>query len=462
MNIAFPSENITPERPDDIPQSEYAQRRARLLAQIEPNSVVILAGNSEKVRNKNILYPFRQDHDFYYLTGFCEPDAVAILRPNSEQPYILFNQPNDEFQEVWFAARTGQEKAVSEYAADAAYDIAELETRLPKLLGNRQHIYLSDELGRFQHRIFDWLNNQRKNVKFDQPKIFKSLHSILPFIHNARRIKSDAEIQQIRHATQVSSHAHRHLMQICKPGLSEQLLSAEFYNEVSKFGCNDVGYPSIVAAGNNACCLHYSENKDYVKDGELLLVDAGGDFNYYTADITRTYPVNGKFTGQQRDLYQLVLASLDAAIATVRPDANWNTIYPTAMKVLAQGLLDLNILSGSLDQVLEEKTYEAFTLHKTGHWLGLDVHDVGAYQSNVESPESWVKLQPNMVFTIEPGLYFSRNNEAIPQRWQGMGVRIEDDILVTNNGHENLSDLAPRSADEIETVMATNFEHLGQ
>ncbi|TDF34490.1 M24 family metallopeptidase [Alteromonadaceae bacterium M269] len=428
----------------------YQQRREWLLSQIEEDSVVILVGNTEKVRNKNILYPFRQDHDFYYLTGFAEPDAVAVLRPGSDQPFVLFNQPNDEYQEVWFAARSGQKGAVEKFGADKAYDIAKLEQQLPALLGLRKHVYLSDELGLYQHRLFDWLHSQRKQAKFDQPKIFRTLHSVLPYIQNKRRIKTTEELSLLKHAVNASVDAHKHVMSICKPGMTEQQITAEFFNRAASHGCSDVGYPTISAAGNNACCLHYSENRDALREGELLLLDAGGDYNYYTADITRTFPINGTFTSSQRDIYQLVLNSLDAAIETVKPGASWNSMYPMAMKVLAEGLIDLDILKCSLDEALETKVYEQFTLHKTGHWLGMDVHDVGAY---LDESGDWVSLQPNMVFTIEPGLYFPMHCQQVDEKWRGMGVRIEDDILVTETGYENLSAAAPRTIADIESVM---------
>jgi Xaa-Pro aminopeptidase len=434
--------------------SVYQQRREELLAQLPSDSVVILIGNTEKVRNKNINYPFRQDHDFYYLTGFEEPEAVAVLRPNSDAPYILFNQPKDEFQETWFAARSGQQGAVEIHGADQAFDIANFEQILPDLLESRAHIYLSDELGLYQHKVSDWLNSQRKAAKFDEQKVFRSLHSVLPLIQNRRRIKDASELALLRQALRASNTGHQHLMSICKPGITEQEMAAEFYNQISKFGCQDVGYPTILAAGNNACCLHYDINRGTLQDGELVLVDAGGDYKYYTADITRTYPVNGKFTAEQKDVYQIVLEALDTAIATVKPGASWNSMYPAAMKVLAQGLIDLKILTQPLDQVMEQELYKPLTLHKTGHWMGMDVHDVGTYR---HADGSWVDLQQDMVFTIEPGLYFPKGMKGVDERWHGMGVRVEDDILVTADGCENLSAEVPRTVADIEDFMATKM-----
>ncbi len=430
---------------------DYKNRRDDLLNQIEPDSAVILVGNTEKVRNKNITYNFRQDNDFYYLTGFAEPDAVAILRPNSEQPFVLFNQAKDEAAEVSFGSRCGQEMAAELYGSDAAYDIAELEDRLPELLGLRQHIYLSDELGRFESRIFYWLNQQRRSVKFDETKIWRTLHSALPFIHEKRIIKDDAEITRIRQAVKASVDGHKTVMKLAKAGVNEQQLAGAFFGKVSEYGCQDVGYPTILASGNNACCLHYTENNDDLEDGQILLIDAGGDYQYYTADITRSFPVNGTFNEPQKAIYNIVLDALDNAIAQVKPGNPWNELYQAAMATLSQGLIDLGILNCSFDEAMSKELYKPYSVHKTGHWLGLDVHDVGRYQDS----DQWKVFQPNMVFTIEPGLYFSAHDKTVAPEYRGMGIRIEDDILVTANGHENLSAGAPRTVADIEQWMSS-------
>lgn len=429
----------------------YQQRRELLLQELEQDSAVILVGNTEKVRNKNITYNFRQDNDFYYLTGFSEPDAVALLRPNSEQPFVLFNLPKDEAAEVSFGHRCGQKMAGELVGCDAAYDIAELEERLPALLEQRQHIYLSDELGRFSHRIFDWLHQQRRSAKFDEAKIFRSLHSVLPFIHERRIVKDESELERIRKAVNASVAGHKTVMKVAADGINEQQLTGAFFGKVSEFGCQDVGYPTIMASGNNAICLHYTENNDDLQDGQILLIDAGGDYQYYTADITRSFPVNGKFSDTQKAVYEVVLAALDNAIALVKPGAPWNKLYETAMSTLAQGLIDLGILQCSHQEAMEKELYKRYSVHKTGHWLGLDVHDVGRYKNGHE----WKKLEPNMVFTIEPGLYFEANDESVAPEFRGMGIRIEDDILVTQDGHENLSAGAPRTIEDIEAWMAS-------
>lgn len=429
----------------------FRQRRNFLIETLDSDSVVVLVGNKEQTRNKNINFRFRQDHDFYYFTGFAQPDAVAVIRPGHEHPFVMFVQPKDEFQEVWFAQRSGVDGAIAEYDADIAYGIEQLDDVLPTLFENRTQIYWSDELGRFNDQVFEWLNRQRRSAKFDEVKHFRHLKNVLPITQNMRRVKDEHEVSLIRRAVEASVEGHKHLMRLCRPGISEQQMAAAFYNKISEFGCDDVGYPTILAGGNNACCLHYDINTDILSDNELVLVDAGGEFQYYTADITRTYPVNGRFTAQQKDLYSLVLSSLDCAIEGLKPGVAWNEIYPKAMAVLTQGLIDLGILKQSFDQAWETKSYAPFTLHKTGHFMGLDVHDVGSYR---DKKGDWIKLEPNMVFTVEPGLYFPKGCQSVDEKWHGMGVRVEDDLLITQQGFENLSKSAPRSVEEIEVIMS--------
>lgn len=438
----------------------YKLRREILLSRLESDAIVILIGNTEKVRNRDIRYLFRQDHDFFYLTGFEEPNAIAVLRPNSDAPFILFNQPKDPYQETWFAKRAGQEGAIKDYGADDAFDIAEFDKRIRDLIGYRKQIYFADEFGLYRDKVLDWMSAQRKSVKFDQRKSYPSLHSILPKIHNQRVVKDEIEIRKLRKAAEASVAGHQHLMSLCQPGISEQQMAAEFFNVISQYGCQDVGYPTILAGGDNACCLHYDINREVLKDGELVLVDAGGDYQYYTADITRTYPVNGKFNSEQKALYNIVLAALDAAIAEVKPGVSWNKMYPAAIRVLCAGLIDLGIIKGPLERALKEESYLPFTLHKTGHWLGMDVHDVGSYRqldTNGDEQDAWTELQPNMVFTLEPGLYFPLGMEEVEPKWQGIGIRIEDDILVTQNGYENLTAGVPRTVAEIEEFMASGM-----
>lgn len=432
-------------------------RRTTLFNTLPDNSFVILSGYQQKVRSKNIKYHFRQDNDFLYLTGFNEPDAVAILYSDNNADrgyrYTVLCRPKDEAQEVSFGERAGITGAISLYGADDAFDIAELEQVVLSKLNKHTNLFISDELNRFATQITGWLNHQRRNSGFDIIKQYRTLTPLAKYLHPMRVIKSEDEIAQIKAAVAASTAGHLSVMQACKPGINEGLLSATFNFAISKYGCTEVAYPNIVAAGNNACCLHYEDSCCDLVDGQILLIDAGGELAHYASDITRSYPVNGKFSNAQKAIYQLVLSALDAAIAKVAPDAAWNTLYETCMEVMAKGLLELGLLSGTIEEVMHTESYKRFTVHKTGHWLGMDVHDVGPYHD--ENGE-WRKLEPGMVFTIEPGIYIPLSATDVPAEYRGMGIRIEDDILVTLHGHENLSVHIPRTVDEIETVMSAN------
>ncbi|MEC4728792.1 aminopeptidase P N-terminal domain-containing protein [Shewanella sp. D64] len=432
----------------------YQSRRAALFNTLPKSSVVILSGYQQKVRSKNIKYHFRQDNDFLYLTGFNEPDAVAILcsdkNTDTGYRYTLLCRPKNEALEVSFGERAGLTGAISQYGADDSFDIAELEKVVLAKIDQHTHFFISDECDRFNTQITGWLNNQRRNSSFDTIKQYRSLTPLAKYLHPMRVIKSDEEIAQIKAAVVASTAGHISVMQACKAGVNEALLSATFNFTISQFGCTEVAYPNIVAAGNNACCLHYEENCSDIVDGQILLIDAGGELAHYASDITRSYPVNGKFTNSQKAIYQLVLNALDAAIANVAPGTAWNTLYETCMKVMARGLLELGLLSGTLEEVMAAESYKRFTVHKTGHWLGMDVHDVGPYHD--ENGE-WRKLEPGMVFTIEPGIYIPLSATDVPVEYRGMGIRIEDDILVTQHGHDNLSVHIPRTIDEIEKTM---------
>lgn len=427
------------------------QRRTELLEQLPNNSLVILAGYQQKVRSKNINYHFRQDNDFLYLTGFNEPDAIAILVKHEVSEYLLFCRPKDPAQEVSFGARAGVEGAVEHYGADKAYSIAQFEQTLLPLLQSITTLYISDELGRFSSSLVRWTNIQRLTAPFDTPKHFTSITPLAKVLHAKRVVKSQAEITKIRNAVAASTPGHKAVMQACHPGINERELSSLFDFTIAKYGCNDVAYPNIVAGGNNACCLHYEENCNELQDGQMLLIDAGGEYEHYASDITRTYPVNGKFSPEQKAIYQLVLNALDQAIAKVQPGAIWISLYDTCMQVMAKGLKELGLLSGSIEDIMTTESYKRFTVHKTGHWLGMDVHDVGPYH---DDKGNWRTLEPGMVFTIEPGIYIPEDALDVPEGYRGMGIRVEDDILVTDNGFENLSANVPRTIDDIERIMS--------
>ena len=428
----------------------YQQRRQLLSQQLDQNSVAIIVGNKEQIRNLNIKFPFKQDNDFYYLTGFNEPDCVAVIRPGHVQPYVIFARDLDQEMEVRFGFRAGLKGLKTNHQVDESYPIEQFESLIVELFEQRTNIFISDNHGVYQANLYHWLSASARDAKFDSIKAHRSIHQLSPLLTQMRVIKDHHEIALIKHAVDASVAGHIATMQASRVGINEGQLSATFNRTISDFGCNEVGYPNIVACGDNAICLHYEDNNSDCDDNKLLLADMGGEYQHYTADITRTFPINGKFTPPQATIYNLVLKSLDAAIAQVKPGAHWNSLYETAMAVLAQGLLDLGILRGSFEQVMADESYLAFTVHKTGHWMGLHVHDVGAYH---DQDGAWVKLTPKMVFTIEPGIYIPSDCLAVEPQWRGIAVRIEDDILVTDTGYQNLSIKAPRTINDIEQIM---------
>ncbi len=428
----------------------FAERRAWLAEQLDENSVVIVIGNVAKTRSKNIKYHFRADNDLYYLTGFAEPNTLAVIRPHHTEPFVLFSRPNDAAAETSFGARAGIDGAKNYFGADQAFDINDIEQHITGLLGDRTKVYYLDEQDIYSDRILSWINHQKRSTGFDIYKQHRQLLPLAPIIHNNRVIKSDEEVALIKKAVAASVSAHKKVMQVATVGMNEFHIEATFNREIAEFGCRDVSYPSIVACGNNACCLHYEDNNCELEDGKLLLIDAGAEYNFYCSDITRTWPINGKFSVEQAQLYQVVLSAIDSAIALVKPGLSWNLIHQTCIEQMAKGLLELGILSGSFEQVITDETHKQFTVHKTGHWLGMDVHDVGSYHQN---DNAWKILQANMVFTIEPGIYIPEDCTLVDEKWRGLGIRIEDDILVTQTGAENLSVAVPRTIEEIELWM---------
>ncbi|MCG9723569.1 aminopeptidase P family protein [Shewanella sp. Isolate7] len=430
----------------------HSIRRQRLMDKLPDDSFVILVGYQQKVRSKNIKYHFRQDNDFLYLTGFNEPDAVALLYrgPQGEIIYTLLCRPSDPQLEVSFGARAGITGAIEKFGATQAFDIAELDTVMASSLTHQRQVFISDELGRFNHKLIDWCNAQRHASGFDTPKCYRSITPLAKYLHPLRVIKDESEQAAIRAAVNASVDGHKAVMKACRAGINEAQLAATFNYAIAALGANEVAYPNIVAAGNNACCLHYEENCCQTKSGQMLLIDAGAELNHYAADITRSYPVDGKFTQAQGAIYQLVLDALDAAIAKVTPGTPWNELYETCMQVMARGLIELGLLQGSYEEIMASESYKRFTVHKTGHWLGMDVHDVGPYH---DENGQWRQLEAGMIFTIEPGIYIPESATDVPEAYRGMGIRIEDDILVTADGHENLSKQVPRSIAEIEAFM---------
>lgn len=431
-------------------QGEFEQRRHWLMQQIGDGNIAVIASASRKIRNKDVHFPFRQESDFYYLTGFPEDQAVAVFIPGREQgEYIIFCREFDPEKALWEGAHAGLEGAIDTFAADDAFAIDHLDAILPGMLENKDVVYYP--MGRdrdLDHRLLEWTNEIRNQSRtgVSAPVEFISLEHLL---HEMRLLKSPAEIQLMRDAAEVSAKAHIRAMKACKNCTSEMQIEAELLHEFISHGLRNTAYPSIVAGGHNACVLHYTENNARLRQGDLLLIDAGVECDYYAADITRTFPVSGRFSQPQKQLYQLVLDAQLAAIEQIRPGIPWDHVHETAIEVLTAGLVDLGILAGDITELIANQTYKQFYMHRIGHWLGMDVHDVGEYKIEGE----WRLLEPSMVLTIEPGLYIPVDCQTVDQQWRGIGIRIEDDLLVTEDGYEVLSAGVPKSVAEIEALM---------
>ncbi|MCX7071384.1 MAG: Xaa-Pro aminopeptidase [Gammaproteobacteria bacterium] len=429
--------------------AEYAARRARLLAAIGPDSVAIVPSAREVIRNRDAHYRFRQDSDFLYLTGFNEPDAMLVLAPGrSEGAFLLFVRPRDPAREIWDGRRAGPEGAVSRYGADQAFVIGDFEQQLQSLLAGRNRLfYTLGEHPEWDGRIAAVVREIREVSRRGAaaPTDIVALESTL---HEQRLIKTEAELALLRHACQVTAGAHVRAMRSTRPGGWEWAVAAEIHHEFERHGM-ECGYGSIVGGGENACILHYKENESQLNDGDLLLIDAGGEYQGYTADITRTFPVNGRYSGAQREVYEVVLAAQLAAIAELTSGNASSRPHEVATKVLTEGMVALGLLTGDVDSLIAEGRHRQFYMHGTGHWLGLDVHDVGRYKiDGVARP-----FQPGMVMTVEPGLYIAPGSEGVDPRFHGIGIRIEDDVLVTSGAPEVLTAGVPKAVADIEALM---------
>lgn len=433
-----------------ISAAEFARRRKQLMRMSTDDAILILAAAPERVRSNDTHYPYRQDSDFWYLSGFPEPEAVLVLVPGRKHgETLLFCRERDPEREGWDGPRAGQEGAVEQFGMDDAYPIEDLDEILPGLLEGRSRVYY--HFGRdaeFDLKLIGWVNRVREQVRHgaQPPHEFLELGHLL---HELRLFKSKDELKLMQRAADISVEAHQRAMHASRAGIHEYELQAEVERV---FRANDAcpAYNSIVGAGNNACVLHYRANSARAADGELVLIDAGAEFRGYAADITRTFPVNGRFSKQQRALHDLVGAAQAAALAQARPGVAYEAGHAAAVETLTEGLLKLGLLKGKLEKNIAGGQYKRFYRHKTGHWLGLDVHDVGEYRLAGESR----LLEPGMVFTIEPGLYVAPDDASVDAKWRGIGIRIEDDVLVTAEGNRVLTDRLARSADEIEALMA--------
>lgn len=432
-----------------ITQQEFQTRRKTLAEQLPPDSVAIIPAAHELLRNGDAHYRFRQDSNFYYLTGFNEPDALLVIISGKEHQSILFNRSRNPAEEQWTGKRLGQDGAIKELKMNAAFPIGSVDNELPKLLAGKTTVYYAlgrnPELEKYVMQSLIALKAQmRRGVR--APEVLCDLE---PLLGEMRLFKSDAEIDLMRKAARISVDAHKRAMRLCQNLEAEHQLEAELIYEFSRHGCRSVAYDPIVGGGENACILHYTENNQPLKRGDLVLIDAGGEYGNYAADITRTFPVNGTFSEEQKSIYELVLKAQQAGIAAIKPGLAWNSVQQIMVRILTAGLCELGLLKGDLDQLITNEAYKPFYMHNSGHWLGLDVHDSGSYKINGE----WRPLEPGMVLTVEPGLYISSNMHGVEQRWWGIGVRIEDDVLVTQTAHEVLTAALPVDVADIEALM---------
>jgi Xaa-Pro aminopeptidase len=443
-----------------VDPAPFRARRDRLLAQMHARGggVALLATAPEQMRSRDSDHPYRHDSYFYYLTGFTEPEALLVLLAagDGSARSLLFCRPKDETREIWDGYRHGPEAACAAFGFDAAFALGELDAQLPDLLADQPALFaplsLRTPADEPLARALATLHGRaRSGVRSPSTR-----HDLLPLLDEMRLVKDATEIDTMRRAGRIAGDAHARAMRACRPGLREYHLEAELLHAFRSAGAQAPAYNAVVAAGANACVLHYRAGNAELRDGELCLIDAGCELDSYASDVTRTFPVNGRFSGPQRAIYELVLAAQQAAIEATRPGAAFSTPHDAAVRVLTQGLLDLKLVDGSLDGALESGAFRQFYMHKTGHWLGLDVHDVGDYLDPAAAAGEHGRpprtLQPGMVVTVEPGLYL-RPAANVPEAFQHIGVRIEDDALLTAGGCEILSATAPKHADEIEALM---------
>jgi Xaa-Pro aminopeptidase len=433
-----------------VPKDEFARRRQQLARIMGRDAIAILPAAPVQMRNSDVEHAYRQDSDFFYLTGFSEPEAVAVLMPGREQAeYILFVRERDAARETWDGRRAGPDGATADFGADDAFPIEDMDDILPGLIESRAKVfYTMGAYTEFDQRMIGWVTGLRAQVKQGghSPLEIVALEHVL---HDMRLFKSRAELDLMRAAARIACRAHMRAMQRCRPGLNEFEIMADIIHEFRSSNA-DTAYQPIVGGGENSCILHYRENDRPLNDGDLLLIDAGCEYQCYASDITRTFPVNGRFSAEQRAVYEIVLEANLAAIEKVRPGNHWNDPHDAAVRVVTQGLVKLGLLKGRAAALERDGAHRRFFMHRTGHWLGMDVHDVGDYKVGGE----WRVFEPGMVLTIEPGIYIPASLRGVPRRFRNIGIRIEDDVVVTRRGAEVITARAPKDADEIEAVMA--------
>lgn len=431
-------------------KDEFAKRRRQLMRMMGKEAIAILPAAPVRSRNGDVEYFYRPDSDFYYLTGFPEPEAVAVLLPGRPQgEYVLFVRERDTEREVWDGTRAGPEGVVRTHGADDAFPIQDIDEILPGLLERCSRVfYTMGTHPDFDQRVIGWVNRLRAQAKqgLHTPQEFVALDHPL---HELRLFKSRDELAAMRRAARIACAAHRRALASTAPGRMEYEVMADILHEFHRNRA-DISYHPIVGSGPNSCVLHYRDNDRQMKDGELLLIDAGCEYQYYASDVTRTLPVGGRYKARQRDVYEIVLEAQKAAIAKVRPGCDWNDPHEAAVRTITRGLVRIGLLKGSVAKLIKDGAYRKFFMHRTGHWLGMDVHDVGEYKVG----EQWRLLEPGMVTTVEPGIYIAPGSKGVGREWWGIGVRIEDDVVVTHGDPEVLTAAMPTDPDEIERLMA--------
>ena len=434
-----------------ITAKDYAARRRELMAMMAANSIAIVTAAPEKIRSRDTHYPYKQATSLSYLCGFAEPESVLVLIPGREQgECLLFCREKDKLRETWDGYRSGPAGAVSDFAVDDAFPIGDIDEILTGMLEGKERVYYA--IGKdadFDRHLMGWINEirEQKNRGSAPPGEFVDLDHL---VNEMRLIKTASELKLMRKAGEISARAHCRAMKVSVPGIYEYQLQAEIEHEFMVSGATAPAYTSIVGGGKNGCILHYIENRQKINDGQLVLIDAGCEYANYAADITRTFPVNGKFSPEQAAIYDIVLQAQAEAIALIVPGAPYNVANDATIAVITEGLRDLGILNGEVNELIEQQAYKDFYMHSSGHWLGMDVHDVGDYKID----NQWRIYEPGMVVTVEPGIYISPDNTAVAEKWRGLAVRIEDDIAVTKTGCEDLTAAVPKRRVDIESLMA--------
>jgi len=436
-------------------ESEHFDRRRReLIETIGDQGVAILTANPRQARSHDTTFPYRPSSDILYLTGFREPETVLVIAPGHEAGDIaMFVRPRDEEAELWNGSRAGPERVEADFGADVAYAIDALDEELPKFLEDRETLYytLGDD-AEFDQKVTGWIHDLRHR-RNEPPAAPRNLVDARDILHERRLHKRPEEVELMRRANRITTEAHVLAMRHCRPGMREFELQALIEFHFQRSGAEFPAYPSIVGSGANATCLHYTDNRDPIGEQDVILIDAGCEFEYYAGDITRSFPASGSFSAAERDVYQAVLEAQNAAIDDIEPELGFDELHDRTVRRLTESLVDLGVLDGEVDELIDEDDYKDYFPHKVGHWLGIDVHDVGPYHTD---EGAWRSLEPGMALTVEPGLYFHEHDESVPEPLRGLGIRIEDDILVTADGHDNLSAECPKDPDAIEDLVGSS------